>query len=328
MKIVARQLTRQEDFQREIDDIRSKLGSIISTIQGASTQLDKDVIGGAHASIDGLVVADQKLYDIATFIKGKYDSRDVDEVQKAQLLNSAVKAFEDVQAVSEDGLKKIGDAHARITDIEQSNIIPLQDRIDVISKQNQTYLTNIRDSITNSENSVREFQNSLAKESDAINTLQSKISNSESAATISDIGPLISFQFTIITFGIGNAINHGPLDPFNLHGQLDDARRARDEAQNRLNEANNQLTKLRNSLALLQVRLSMQKQLQDSLPGVQLQAKEALSKTVMLENQFTPLKETSTKLLLNIRRVQASAIVVSTVAYTKKEFCNRAVDRG
>lgn len=104
-----------EDFQREIDDIRSKLGSIISTIQGASTQLDKDVIGGAHASIDGLVVADQKLYDIATFIKGKYDSRDVDEVQKAQLLNSAVKAFEDVQAVSEDGLKKIGDAHARVS---------------------------------------------------------------------------------------------------------------------------------------------------------------------------------------------------------------------
>lgn len=210
----------------------------------------------------------------------------------------------------------------------------MQDRIDVISKQNQTYLTNIQDSITNSENSVREFQNSLAKESDAINTLQSKISNSESAATISDIGvcvaflflnfpslsPLISFQFTIITFGIGNAINHGPLDPFNLHGQLDDARRARDGAQNRLNEANNQLTKLRNSLALLQVRLSMQKQLQDSLPGVQLQAKEALSKTVMLENQFTPLKETSTKLLLNIRRVQTSAIVVSTVAYTKKEF--------
>lgn len=122
--------------------------------------------------------------------------------------------------------------------------------------------------------------------------------------------------------GIGNAINHGPVDPFNLQGQLNDAVSLRDKAQNDYWNANNQLTELRNALSVLQVRLNVQQQVQAALPLVKGRIDHTVANCVLLQKKFTPLKAAVTDMVLKMGKVQGDATVTKAIAYTKREFAS------
>ena len=121
-------------------------------------------------------------------------------------------------------------------------------------------------------------------------------------------------------------INDGPLDPFNLHGELDDARRLRDDAQSSLNNANTELAKLTVKQLGLNFRLATQSQIQASLPQLQSTASTTESRCIMLQSQFGLLKDTSSKLLLKVEEVQNGAVIVENTAFTKKEFAEALLE--
>lgn len=128
------------------------------------------------------------------------------------------------------------------------------------------------------------------------------------------------FQFTIFTLGIGNAINGGPLDPFNLQGELNEANRLLQDAQRRHRDAANELNNLRIKRMGLESRLSAARQTAALIPGVSTLANTTNTNCIMLQRQFGPLKEASAQLLLSVGKVQSDATVTQALAYSKKEF--------
>jgi chromosome segregation ATPase len=115
-------------------------------------------------------------------------------------------------------------------------------------------------------------------------------------------------------------VNEGPLDPFNLHGDLDDARRRYTDAVSSLRTAQGQLMELSQSRATLEARRSTQNQLQAEMPSLQTDAATTESRCIMLQSQFSVLKDASAKLDLKVREVQGDALVTKSTAYTKDEF--------
>ena len=115
-------------------------------------------------------------------------------------------------------------------------------------------------------------------------------------------------------------MNHGPLDPLELHKELDEARRNRDEAQQNLGRALSQLDRLESQKMGLQLQLSNQRSLQNGLPQLQSTAASVESRSVMLQSQFGLLKDTSSKLVLKAQQVQSDAAIAEKTVLSKKEF--------
>jgi chromosome segregation ATPase len=128
------------------------------------------------------------------------------------------------------------------------------------------------------------------------------------------------FQFSILTFGIGNLINDGPLDPFNLQRDLDDAQNQLNSAQQQLNEANQRLWQLNSTHSSLGMRNSAQEQLRAQLPELENNAEAAKRNCATIEQRFVELKESSSKLLVKVREIQDGAVVTEALAYSKKEY--------
>jgi hypothetical protein len=72
--------------------------------------------------------------------------------------------------------------------MEQIELLPQQRKLDGIASQNDIYLRAIQDSITDAEHNTQAFEESMKNEQNAINTLNDKISRSQTAALAGDIG--------------------------------------------------------------------------------------------------------------------------------------------
>ncbi|KAH7309275.1 hypothetical protein BKA65DRAFT_414651 [Rhexocercosporidium sp. MPI-PUGE-AT-0058] len=303
----------------EAADIQMQLTSLGNKLNEISTGLNDAVASGARETIDKLEMAMTKVYKIAVYIRGAYDERDVDDEDKKttgkkQAIEPAVLAFADVQARAEEGLRQIGTFHSQVMEIQNAGIAPLMQKISLMMEQSINELNSVQNQINTTEASCRNMQQSLQNQSDAVRSLEGKIAESEAAAMVSDIG------FSILTLGIGNLVNEGPLDPFNLHGDLDDARRRYTDAVSSLRTAQEQLIQFCQSRNTLEARRSAQMQLQAEIPSLQTDAAITESRCIMLQNQFSVLKDASAKLDLKVREVQGDALVTKSTAYMKDEF--------
>ncbi|CZT44826.1 uncharacterized protein RSE6_05065 [Rhynchosporium secalis] len=303
----------------EATDVQMQLTTLGRRLNEISTGLNDAVVSSSRETIDKLEIAMSKVYKIAVFLRGDYDARDVDDEHKKargkkDVIDPTVLAFAEMQARAEEGLRQIGNFHSQVMEIQNTGIAPVKQKITQMIEQNITELESIQNQINTAETSCQNMQQSLKTQTDAVQSLEKKIAESETAATFSDVG------FSILTFGIGNLINHGPLDPFNLHGELDDARRRYSDAVSSLKTAKGRLTELCQSKATLESSRATHSQLQVEIPSLQTEATITESRCIMLQNQFSVLKDTSTKLDLKVRKVQGDALVTRSTAYSKDEF--------
>ncbi|EGO53862.1 hypothetical protein NEUTE1DRAFT_132296 [Neurospora tetrasperma FGSC 2508] len=294
-------------LQNKLNTAGTQLREIQDSLNPIVYQCGKDVI-------DKLEMAMTKLYRLAVFIRGDYDNREPDTTQRDELLKQAVQAFKEVEDRAQGGLEKVGQLHAQVMEIENMVINPAKQDIDLLLENNDNELKNVQGQINNAEKSFSVLQDSVKKQSQAVSRLHDKISSSQDAKLASDI------FFSIITLGIGNAINKGPLDPFNLQRELDEANRLLKDAQRKYNEAANELDKLRVKRMTLDTRLSAAKQTAALIPGVSTLADTTNTNCIMLQHRFGPLKQRSAQLLLSVGKIQSDATVTKALAYSKKEF--------
>ncbi|KAJ4383712.1 hypothetical protein N0V85_008466 [Neurospora sp. IMI 360204] len=294
-------------LQTKLNNAAARLQEIQDSLNPIVSQCGKDVV-------DKLEMAMTKLYKLAVFIRGDYDDREPDTTQRDELLKQAVQAFTVVENCAQAGLEKISRLHSQVMETENTVINPAKQEIAILLENNQNEVNNLQDQIKNSETSVNTMQNSLSQQSQAVSSLHDKISSSRDAKLASDIG------FTILTFGIGNAINHGPLDPFNLQGQLDEANRLLQDAQSKYNDAANELKNLQLKRTALETRLSAARHTEALIPQVSTLQSTTNTNCIMLQGHFGPLKEKSAQLLRSVGKIQSDATVTQALAYSKKEF--------
>ncbi|KAK3956861.1 hypothetical protein QBC32DRAFT_201877 [Pseudoneurospora amorphoporcata] len=294
-------------LQNKLNTAGAQLREVQDSLHPIVSQCGKDVI-------DKLEKAMTRLYKLAVFIRGDYDDREPDTTQRDELLKQAVQAFKEVEDCAEAGLNKVSRLHSQVVEIENMVIIPAKQDVALLLQNNENEVKNLNDQVQNAEASVKTLENSVWQQSQAVSTLHSKISSTRDAKLASDI------TFTIFTLGIGNAINGGPLDPFNLQGDLDEANRLLADAQSKYDTATNDLNNLRTKRMALDTRLSAARQTAALIPGVSTLAGTTNTNCIMLQRQFGPLKEASAQLLISVGKIQSDATVTQALAYSKKEF--------
>ncbi len=133
---------------------------------------------------------------------------------------------------------------------------------------------------------------------------------------------MTTLKFSTLTLGIGNLINDEPLDPFNLHGNLNTARQLRDDAQTALSSVSTQLANLNITRGMLDMQLSFQYHILSSLPQLQSTAGSTEFHCTMLQRQFGMLADLSSKPLLKNRPIKDGAVVTEKAAFSTKEFAS------
>lgn len=304
--------TPEQDIS--ITSLQNKLNHTSTQLRDIQDSLNPIVSECGKNVIDKLEMAMTKLYKLAVFIRGDYDDREPDTVQRDELLKQAVQAFKEVEDCAEAGLKKVGQLHAQVMEIENTVINPAKQEVELLLENNRNELSSLQDQIINSEHSVNTLEQSVRMQSQAVSQLNDKISAGRDAKLASDI------TFTILTIGIGNLINDGPLDPFNLQSSLDSATRLLENAQRDYNRAATDLNNLRLKRMTLESRLSAARQTSTLIPSVSSLASATNTNCIMLQRQFGPLKERSAQLLLAVGKIQSDATVTQALAYSKKEF--------
>ncbi|KAI5920340.1 hypothetical protein F4810DRAFT_723719 [Camillea tinctor] len=288
-------------------DVENKIQDIAKGLKHTLAQCGKD-------TIRKLETAMVQIYNLAVFIRGDYDDRDPDTAQRDKLLKLAVNAFQEAEDIAEAGLKAISDRHSQVMEMESTVIAPTKSKIDQMLQYAEIELQSVQSKIQVFERSIGLMQQTVANESAAMSRLSDRIDEMETVSLISDIG------FTILTFGIGNAINGRPLDPANLHGQLKNARRAFNDAQNRLNEDRNRVSSLTSERNSLESQRNFTSQTSALIPELRAMATTTESECIMLQRQFGPLKEVSSRMLMRVREIEQGVTVMQALAYSKQEF--------
>ncbi|KAL5589345.1 hypothetical protein FOVSG1_011212 [Fusarium oxysporum f. sp. vasinfectum] len=300
--------------QVQVNKLQAQLNAAKDDIDRIGGELEPLVIQCGNDTLDKLELAMNKVYKLAVFIRGAYDDREPDVEQRDSLLKQMVDAFQTMEDVAEAGLKAISDRHSVISELENTKIIPAKNEIELLVQQTRNELASIEDKIRTSKAGVATFEQTVRDQNDAVSSLRDKIEETENAKLASDIG------FTILTFGIGNLINDGPLDPAGLGNQLNEAHRLLDDANRQLNEARSSLNKLQIERNQLDSRLRFVQQTEQLVPQLTSAVEATEFRSIALQRRFAPLKDGASKLLARVREIQQGAVVTQAIAYSKKDF--------
>ena len=222
----------------------------------------------------------------------------------------------------------------QVMEIQDTEISNVKSDIKLMIEQNNNQLSSVRSQLSSSEEAVRVMGQTLATQTEAVISLQSKVSDQEDVALVSDITVSIQawqvkllliilrrdYKFSILTLSISNAINKGPLDPFGTHQDLESARASHDKAQQKLSSAVERKYELEQQRNELEQKLARGRALEMKLPQLQSDATTIESRSIMLQRQFGLLKDTSSMLLLKVKHIRGEADVAEKTVLLKKEF--------
>lgn len=180
--------------QVQVNKLQAQLNAAKDEIDRIGSELEPLVVQCGKETLDKLELAMTKVYKLAVFVRGAYDDRDPDVAQRDDLLKQMVDAFQAMEDVTEAGLKSIGDRHSAISELENTKIIPAKNEIEVLVQQTKNELGNIEGQIRSSQSGIETLQQSVATQHEAINSLRSKIDETETAKIFSDVGVGFSTQ--------------------------------------------------------------------------------------------------------------------------------------
>ena len=204
----------EDDKSREkFDSLSRKLRDTQSLLDRISSDLDNAVADSTRETIYKLEIAMATAYDIAVFIRGNYDHRDVEETRKEDILHQTFLAFQETQNKAESGLRAIADFHTQVScaqnqicsacislrdinltlhlqvmEIQNIEISDAKNEIKVVIEQNEIELRSAESQIETTQQAVGNLQQTLLSQTQAVQALESRVASSKNAALASDIG--------------------------------------------------------------------------------------------------------------------------------------------
>ncbi|KAK3401033.1 hypothetical protein B0T20DRAFT_348448 [Sordaria brevicollis] len=296
-------MSKLEDFEAQLREIQNSLESV--------TQCGKDVI-------DKLEMAMTKLYKLAVFIRGDYDSREPDRSQQDELLNQAVQAFNEVEGCARAGLEKVSRLHAQAMEIEATANNAVERNVPALFENSHLEIAALKEQIYNTEEYLRDLQMTIDKESQGIKTINDDVFNDRLLDKCVEITAKIQFAVhTALTLG------QEELDwSKTKHTTIEtrEADRIIKERQGRASDAATKLVHMLLKRLILESRLNAAFQNVEEITVMWTRARNTTDNCKKLLGQFGPMKERSARLLLSAGKIHSDATAVQALAYTKKEF--------
>ncbi|RSL93881.1 hypothetical protein CEP52_012979 [Fusarium oligoseptatum] len=270
-----------QELTRRLDIYKQKLatqdGTLRSTVKENLTM-----------AIHRLEIALLQLYKLAVFIRGDYDAREDDNVQKMAIFEQCSRAFGDCQAASLTGLEQLGNIHMQVTSFQTDEIKQLPRDIQGALDQTRLEMDAIRHQSERFQRDVEEWTRRQDEASEALQRAQDERE---------DDGREIVNAFLV-----------QPLGGF-LIGDVEQYLKAHNsliEVMNRQNE-------------LISRRMALE-QLAQQLPALQVTTDGFNKNVAALLDGFLDLKERATGLLLAINMMKNTATGMMREGYKKDRF--------
>ncbi|KAH8900236.1 hypothetical protein GQ53DRAFT_816255 [Thozetella sp. PMI_491] len=279
-----------------------------------SASLDEIVAQGAFQTICLVNNALKKLFNLAEFISASHDDSKEDKQKRLEAIQQVKAAFQDADNEANSVLHQIDQVHVEVVNLEETQIRPTQQIVGSLNERFAKLIAGLENQLHTAEQTLHTMQEAVKTQAEAVKTIESKIKDKTEAAEISD-----GF-FTVVTLGIGNLVAGGPLDPFHLHEDLDNTRRAEASARNALMEAQFAVKDLQDEFDLIkQESVLCHLWARGAMHFVDSFLTSIKSRSTMLQTQIVPLKNMTSQMVRDIDAMQVQEGAIE-YALDKREF--------
>ncbi|RTE76975.1 hypothetical protein BHE90_008537 [Fusarium euwallaceae] len=239
-------------------------------------------------AIHWLEIALLQLYKLAVFIRGDYDAREDDNVQKMAIFEQCSRAFGDCQAASLTGLEQVGNIHMQVTSFQTDEIKQLQRDIQGALDQTKLEMDATRHQSERFQRDVEEWTRRQDEASEALR-----------------VQPLGGFL-------IGDVVERAQ--------KIEQETSRLRNTQEQYLKAHNSLIEVMNRQNELTSRRMALEQLAQQLPALQVTTDGFNKDVAALLDGFLDLKERATGLLLAINMMKNTATGMMREGYKKDRF--------
>ncbi|KAL2682381.1 hypothetical protein Neosp_006831 [[Neocosmospora] mangrovei] len=291
---------------RLYEELTHRLEIYKQTLAGQDGMLRSVVKDNLTLAINRLEIALLQLYKLAVFIRGGYDEREDDDLQKKVIFDQCSQAFGACQAASQMGLEQLSSIHIKVTSFQTDEIQQLQRDVQRALDQTRQEMDAIRQ---RAEQNQHDVEVCARQQQEAADALQRAEDERENTGREREIGNMFSF---FGGFAVGDVVGN---------------MRKIEEGRDRLNNAHEQLMRARNSLMEVMqrqneanVRRAALEQIAEQMPALQVKTDGLNKDLAALLGGFTDLKDKATQLLLLIDEMKNRATVTMRQAYKKAMF--------
>ncbi|RSL68906.1 hypothetical protein CEP54_002580 [Fusarium duplospermum] len=286
-----------QELAKRLDIYKHKLATQDGTLRSTVKQ-------NLTEAINRLENALLQLYKLAVFIRGNYDEREDDDVQKMAIFNQCSQAFGDCQAASQTGLEQLSNIHIQVTSLQTDDIQQLQRDVQRALDQNKLEVEANRQQREQNQHDVEVWTRQQQEATDALRRAQ---------AEKDDVLRQIGNAFLLI----GRALIH---DMEGISRQIVEEQARLGNAQEQVRRAHDALIQAMNRQNELDVRRVALEQLSQQLPALQVTTNGLNKDAAALLSGFADLKEKATNLLILINEMKNRATVTMRQAYKKSMF--------
>ncbi|KAJ4309211.1 hypothetical protein N0V84_011632 [Fusarium piperis] len=287
-----------QELARRLEMYKQKLADQDGTLRYSVKQ-------HLNMAIGRLEVALLQLYKLAVFIRGDYDGREDDDVQKMAIFEQCSRAFSDCQAASQAGLEQLGSIHVQVTSFQTDELQQLQREIERALEQTKIEINANQQQKEERQREVEGLARRAAEAADALQRAQHEKAD-------------MSYQL------IGGAFSFFGNLQFN---NMEVIQRKVAQEEDRLRNAQDQVRRAQESLIRtmgqeheINVRYISLEQLAQQLAALKVTTDGLNKEATLLLSGFTDLKDKATQLLLLINEMKNRATVTMRQEYKKSMF--------
>ncbi|KAL6364703.1 hypothetical protein LRP88_00674 [Fusarium phalaenopsidis] len=169
-------------FTPALPDV-SQAAAMLAAAPGPYQELTRrlEIYKQKLAAQDGTLLL--QLYKLAVFIRGDYDAREDDDVQKMAIFNQCSQAFGDCQAASQTGLEQLSSTHMQAGDIKKDEMQQLERDIQRALDQTKLEMDAIRQQAEQNQHDVEVWARQQQEAADALQQAQDEREHTALAPT-------------------------------------------------------------------------------------------------------------------------------------------------
>ncbi|KAI8668489.1 hypothetical protein NCS55_00875100 [Fusarium keratoplasticum] len=257
-----------------------------------------------NMAVNRLEIALLQLYKLAVFIRGDYDEREDDHMQKVAIFDQCSRAFGDCRAASQAGIEQLRSIHIQVDSFRADEIKQLQWDIQGALEQTKMEMDASRHQTERNQHDVELWARQQKEAADALQRAQDEREN-----TGNQLPEGFSFLGGFVFGDVKGNTRKLEQETSRLH-----------DAQEQWLQAHNSLIEGMNRQNELSVRHVALEQLAQQMPTLQVTTDGLNKDLAALLGGFVDLEKRATGLLLLIDGMKHRAMVTMRQAYRKAMF--------
>ncbi|KAL2163033.1 hypothetical protein VTH06DRAFT_6869 [Thermothelomyces fergusii] len=264
----------------------------------------------------------ERLFQLASFIKGDFDNRAHDENEMSDILKGLSSECDTVLQGAKACLGALGDIHVKAEELYQEAAV-LKAQVEVERGEVTEKIHGLDKQLKTVNEALQQHHEVLDRESKALQELTDKLAKAESASKGVDIGLSIAFP---LLAGILALARESPSGVLGLRKAVDETRSAVQAATDTVNKTMEQLSQLETERQALSEQERSQTLALSELSALEELAKATANRISTMEADLVKAKASATEAALRAGSLSNDATLTAVFAITKAEFAKGILD--